>query len=281
MVRNRQKDLYFAGFLFILGLVIITPIFLMFISSLKDDRYEIMRDMGSLKAFFVLHPTLHNFREVLFESVQNFGCSFINSIIVLSVTVVLTSIVCSMAGYALQRGKLKIKKFIFLVVLSLYIIPMEAIMLPLMYQVSSWGITDTFSVQILPFVASPLYIYLFYNYFKEIPVSLSENAELEGASFWQIFKDIYLPMNKAPIITVCILQGMDMWNQYLWPLLVTTDQKVRPMSVALSSFTGTGGDIYWDQLMAASVVMLLPVLVLFIIFQRNFIESVGSSAVKG
>ncbi len=281
MVRNRQKDIYFSGFLFILGLLIITPIFLMFISSLKDDRYEIMRDMGSLKAFFVLHPTLHNFREVLFESVQNFGRSFINSIIVLSVTVVLTSIVCSMAGYALQRGKLKIKKFIFLVVLSLYIIPMEAIMLPLMYQVSSWGITDTFSVQILPFVASPLYIYLFYNYFKEIPVSLSENAELEGASFWQIFKDIYLPMNKAPIITVCILQGMDMWNQYLWPLLVTTDQKVRPMSVALSSFTGTGGDIYWDQLMAASVVMLLPVLVLFIIFQRNFIESVGSSAVKG
>ncbi len=281
MVRNRQKDLYFAGFLFILGLLIITPIFLMFISSLKDDRYEIMRDMGSLKAFFVLHPTLHNFKEVLFESVQNFGRSFINSIIVLSVTVVLTSIVCSMAGYALQRGKLKIKKFIFLVVLSLYIIPMEAIMLPLMYQVSSWGITDTFSVQILPFVASPLYIYLFYNYFKEIPVSLSENAELEGASFWQIFKDIYLPMNKAPIITVCILQGMDMWNQYLWPLLVTTDQKVRPMSVALSSFTGTGGDIYWDQLMAASVVMLLPVLLLFIIFQRNFIESVGSSAVKG
>ncbi len=270
MVRNRQKDLYFAGFLFVLGLLIITPIFLMFISSLKDDRYEIMRDMGSLKAFFVLHPTLHNFKEVLFESVQNFGRSFINSIIVLSVTVVLTSIVCSMAGYALQRGKLKIKKFIFLVVLSLYIIPMEAIMLPLMYQVSSWGITDTFSVQILPFVASPLYIYLFYNYFKEIPVSLSENAELEGASFWQIFKDIYLPMNKAPIITVCILQGMDMWNQYLWPLLVTTDQKVRPMSVALSSFTGTGGDIYWDQLMAASVVMLLPV-----------IESVGSSAVKG
>ena len=67
----------------------------------------------------------------------------------------------------------------------------------------------------------------------------------------------------------------------MWPLLVTTDQKVRPMSVALSSFTGTGGDIYWDQLMAASVVMLLPVLVLFIIFQRNFIESVGSSAVKG
>ncbi len=281
MVRSKSKDLTISFLLFILGLLIITPIFLMFISSLKDDRYEIMKDMGSLKAFIVTKPTLHNFKEVLFESVQNFGRSFFNSIIVLSVTVILTAIVCSMTGYALQRGKLKIRKYIFIAVLSLYIIPMESIMLPLMYQVSTWGITDTYVVQILPFVASPLYIYLFYNYFKEVPISLSENAELEGASFWQVFKNVYLPMNRAPIITVCILQGMDMWNQYLWPLLVTTDERVRPMSVAISSFTGTGGDIYWDQLMAASVVMLLPVLVLFLFFQRYFVESVASSAVKG
>ena len=281
MVRSKSKDLTISFLLFILGLLIITPIFLMFISSLKDDRYEIMKDMGSFKAFIVTKPTLHNFKEVLFESVQNFGRSFFNSIIVLSVTVILTAIVCSMTGYALQRGKLKIRKYIFIAVLSLYIIPMESIMLPLMYQVSTWGITDTYVVQILPFVASPLYIYLFYNYFKEVPISLSENAELEGASFWQVFKNVYLPMNKAPIITVCILQGMDMWNQYLWPLLVTTDERVRPMSVAISSFTGTGGDIYWDQLMATSVVMLLPVLVLFLFFQRYFVESVASSAVKG
>lgn len=281
MVRSKEKEKIFTVFLFILGLIIITPIFLMFISSLKDDRYEIMKDMGSLKAFVVTKPTLHNFQEILFESVQNFGRAFINSMIVLAVTVLLTSIVCSMTGYALQRGKLKIKKYIFIAVLSLYIIPMESIMLPLMYQVSTWGITDTYAVQILPFAASPLYIYLFYNYFKEVPISLSENAELEGASFWQVYKSVYLPMNKAPFITVCILQGMDMWNQYLWPLLVTTDQRVRPMSVAISSFTGTGGDIYWDQLMAASVVMLLPVLILFICFQRYFVESVISSAVKG
>ena len=281
MVRSKSKDLTISFLLFILGLLIITPIFLMFISSLKDDRYEIMKVMGSLKAFIVTKPTLHNFKEVLFESVQNFGRSFFNSIIVLSVTVILTAIVCSMTGYALQRGKLKIRKYIFIAVLSLYIIPMESIMLPLMYQVSTWGITDTYVVQILPFVASPLYIYLFYNYFKEVPISLSENAELEGASFWQVFKNVYLPMNKAPIITVCILQGMDMWNQYLWPLLVTTEEKVRPISISISSFMGTGGDIYWDQLMAASVLMLLPMLILFLFFQRFFIQSVAASAVKG
>lgn len=281
MVNTKGKEITKTILLFILGLIIIAPIFLMFVNSLKDDMYEIMRDMGSLKAFTVTHPTLSNFREILLESVQNFGRSFFNSMVVLSSTVVLSLVVASMAGYSMLRGKLGFQKYLLIFVLSLYIIPMESIMLPLMYQVTRWKITDSYIVQILPFIASPIYIYLFYNFFKQVPDSLAEAGDLEGASFWKIYKDIYLPMNSAPVVTVCILQGMDMWNQYLWPLLVTTNEKVRPMSVSIASFTGTGGIIYWDKLMAASVVMLLPVLILFLFFQRYFIESVASSAVKG
>lgn len=281
MVNSRNKEIAKTTFLTILGIIIITPIFLLFVSSLKDDRFEIMRDMGSLRAFVVLHPTLHNFYEIFFESVQNVGRGFVNSMIVLVATVVLTFIIASMAGYTIHRGKLRFEKPLLVVVLSLYIIPMEAIMLPLMYQVSSWHIMDTYIVQILPFIASPLYIYLFYNYFRAVPDSLAESADLEGASFWQIYRQVYLPMNASPIITVCILQGMDMWNQYMWPLMVTTNERRRPLSILIASFTGAGGEIYWDQLMASSVVMLLPVLVLFLFFQRYFIESVASSAVKG
>ena len=280
IVKRKSAEILKTVLLLILGIIIIIPIYLLFVASLKDDMYEIMKDMGSLKAFVVLTPTLHNFYEILFESVQNFGRAFINSMIVLSATVVLTFVVASMAGYAIQRGRLRFRKVLLVVIISLYIIPMESIMLPLMYQVTSWHITDTYLVQILPFIASPIYIFLFYQFFKQVPVSLSEAAGMEGASFWQIYKDVYLPINTSPVITVCILQGMDMWNQYLWPLLVTTDQKARPMSVSIASFTGTGGIIYWDKLMAASVVMLLPVLILFIFFQKHFIESVASSAVK-
>lgn len=280
MVVSKSREISKTVLLTILGLIIVIPIYLLLVASLKDDMYEIMKDMGSMKAFVVVHPTLHNFYEILFESVQNFGRAFLNSMIVLVVTVVLTFIVASMAGYAIQRGKLKARKLLLVVIISLYIIPMESIMLPLMYQVTSWHITDTYIVQILPFVASPIYIFLFYQFFKQVPISLSEAASMEGASFWQIYKNVYLPMNASPIVTVCILQGMDMWNQYLWPLLVTTNQSVRPMSVSIASFTGTGGIVYWDKLMAASVVMLLPVLILFMFFQRYFIESVASSAVK-
>ena len=199
MVRKKNKDIAFTIFLAVLGCIIIMPIVLMFISSLKDDRYEIMKDMGSLKAFTVSNPTLKNFHEILFESVQNFGRAFLNSIIVLSSTVVLTFFVTSMAGYAILRGKLKFQKFLFIAILSLYIIPVESIMLPLMYQVSSWGMTDTYAVQILPFIASPLYIFLFYNYFKEVPVSLAESCELEGASFWRTYWSVYLPMRSLQL----------------------------------------------------------------------------------
>lgn len=280
MVRSDSKEKAKAALLVAVGVLLIVPIYMLFVGSLKDDMYEIIKDMGTAKSFIAIHPTLHNYYEILFESVQNFSRAFLNSMVVLITTVILTFIVSSMAGYSLQQGQLKWRKILLVVVISLYIIPMEAIMMPLMYQVTAWHITDTYIVQILPFVASPIYIFLFYQFFKQVPVSLAEAAQLEGATFFQIYRSVYLPMSTSPIITVCILQGMDMWNQYLWPLLVTTKETVRPMSVSIASFTGTGGIIYWDQLMAASVVMFLPMLLLFLFFQRYFIESVASSAVK-
>lgn len=280
MVKNQNIEKIKTALLIFLGALLVIPIFMLFIGSLKDDMYEIMKDMGTAKSFIALHPTLHNYYEILFESVQNFSRAFLNSMIVLVSTVVLTFFVASMAGYSIQQGQLKARKVLLVIILSLYIIPMEAIMMPLMYQMTAWKMTDTYIVQILPFVASPMYIFLFYQFFKQVPISLSEAAKLEGASFWQIYRTIYLPMSTSPVITVCILQGMDMWNQFLWPLLVTTKPTVRPMSIAIASFMGTGGIIYWDKLMAASVLMLLPMLLLFLFFQRYFIESVASSAVK-
>lgn len=280
MVQSSAKEKVKALLLVAVGILLVVPIYMLFVGSLKDDMYEIIKDMGSAKSFIALRPTLHNYYEVLFESVQNFSRAFLNSMFVLITTVIFTFIVSSMAGYSLQQGQLRWRKILLVVVISLYIIPMEAIMMPLMYQVTSWHITDTYFVQILPFAASPIYIFLFYQFFKQVPISLSEASQLEGATFFQIYAKVYLPMSTSPIITVCILQGMDMWNQYLWPLLVTTKETVRPMSVSIASFTGTGGIIYWDQLMAASVVMFLPMLLLFLFFQRYFIESMVSSAVK-
>lgn len=278
---KRTVDTVTGVALLILAIIIVSPLLMLFVSSLKADRFQIMADMGSLRAFFVTEPTLDNFRAILSGATsQNFSRYFVNSIVVLALTVVGTIIVASMSAFTLLRGKLKIQRYLLPMIIALYIIPAEAIMLPLMYQAGHMGLIDTYIIQVIPFVAGPFYIFLFYQFYQQVPESIAESAQIEGASFWQVFSKVYFPTNGAAAITVGILTGLESWNQYLWPLLVTTSDRVRPISVAIASFSQTG-TIYWNTLMAASVLMMLPVLVFFLIMQRHFVASVMSSAVKG
>ena len=184
-----------------------------------------------------------------------------------------------MGAYALLRGKFKINRWLIFVILGLYIIPLETIMLPMLFEAIKLGLVDTYMIQIIPFIAHPLFIFLCYQSFKAIPESISEAACIDGASFWQIYRNMYIPLSVPTIVSIAILQGMETWNQYLWPLLVTQSDSVRPMTVAIANFFGQD-TIYWDRAFAASVLMMLPVLAFFLFFQRYFLASVASSAVK-
>jgi multiple sugar transport system permease protein len=203
-----------------------------------------------------------------------------NSSLVLVGTVILTLIVSSMAAFVLQQGRFRGRKLLLGIITALYIIPAETIMLPMLYECLALGITDTYWVQMLPFVASPLFIFLFYQFFAQVPQSIAEAAHIDGAGPGRIFQRIYLPLNGPALATVAILQGMGSWNQYLWPLLATNTDDYRPITVAIASFFGSD-TILWNLAMAGSVLMMLPVLAFFLAFQRFFIASVSSSAVKG
>jgi len=279
-IRERRIDKVRAVLLLILGVILVAPLFLMFASSLKDDRYQILAELGSFRAFIVTNPELSNYVEILGKkSIFPMGRFFVNSVIILSGSVVGTIAVSSMAGFALLRGKFKVNKWMIFVIVALYIIPLESIMLPMMFEAVKLRLLDTYLIQILPFIASPLFIFLFYQFFKMVPESIAEAASIEGASFWKIYRSIYFPLNVPAIVTVAILQGMDMWNQYLWPLLVTQTDRVRPMTVAIANFFGQD-EIYWDKAFAGSVLMMIPVLAFYLFFQRYFLSSVASSAVK-
>jgi multiple sugar transport system permease protein len=279
--RLRRSENVRTALLLVLALVVILPLALLFSSSLKDDRFRIMAELGSLKAFAVTDPSLNNYVEILGpDSPVPMARFFLNSCIVMAGTVLGTLLVTTMAAYALLRGKFHFRKVIMTVIIALYIIPAEAIMLPMLFLSVNMDLSNTYIIQMLPFIASPIYIFLFYQFFKEIPVSIGESALIEGASFWKIFHSIYVPLNVPAIVTVTILQGMESWNQYLWPLLVVRSERVRPMTVAIASFF-SNSDIYWDRLFAASVVMMLPILIIYLVFQKYFIASIASSAVKG
>lgn len=281
MTARRSRDILRTALLGALSVVIVAPLVILFASSLKGTRQEILADAGSWKAFVVADPTLKNFAEVLKpDSLTPFLRYLFNSALVLAATVVLTLAVSSMAAFVLLRGHFRGRRLLLGLITALYIIPSETIMLPMLYECLGLGITDSYIVQILPFAASPLFIFLLYQFFSQVPGSIAEAALIDGAGPFRIYSAIYLPLNGSSLATVAILQGMGMWNQYLWPLLSVSTDNYRPITVAIASFFGSD-TILWNLAMAGSVMMMLPVLAFFLAFQRYFIASVSSSAVKG
>ncbi|MBP2447878.1 carbohydrate ABC transporter permease [Rhizobium leguminosarum] len=267
--------------IFIIALVIVSPLLLLVVASLKDDRFQILADMGSFRAFWVSNPTLNNYAEVgRLSGELAFGRYLINSLIILVATVCSGLIVNSMAAFVLAWGSFKGRAVILSIVIALYVIPQESIIMPLVIMVSRAGMSDTFAVQIVPWVASPLYIFLFYQFFAQLPKELLEAAEIDGASFFRVYRSIFLPLSLPALATVSILMGIETWNQYLWPILVTQTDYARPIAVAIATFFGQDS-IYWDRAMAASVLMMIPILGLYLAFQRWFVSSFIGSAVKG
>ena len=266
---------------FIIALVVISPLFMLFIASLKDDRFQILADMGSFRAFWVDNPTFNNFREVgNFAGELAFGRYLGNSLFILGSTVSLGLVINSMAGFILAWGSLPGRAIILAMVIALYVIPQESIIMPLLIIVSRAGLSDTFTAQILPFVASPLYTFLFYQFFAQLPKELYEAAAIDGASIFRTWWSIFMPLSLPALATVSILMGIEAWNQYLWPILITQTDYARPISVAIATFFGQDS-IFWDRAMAASVLMMIPVLILYLAFQRWFVSSFVGSAVKG
>jgi multiple sugar transport system permease protein len=265
----------------LIALVMLSPLIMLAVASLKPDRFQILADMGSLRAFTVASPTLNNYADVAtLHGAMPFGRYLLNSLVILACTVVGGLALNSMAGFVLAWGRLPGRALILGAMLALYIVPQESIVLPLLLLVNRAGLGDGFLAQILPFMASPLYIFLFYQFFRQIPKDIYDAATVDGASLFRVYRSVCLPMSLPPMATVAILLGIETWNQYLWPLMVTQTDRARPISVAIASFFGQDS-VIWNDAMAASVLMMLPVLILYLAFQRWFVSSFISSAVKG
>jgi multiple sugar transport system permease protein len=203
-----------------------------------------------------------------------------NSILIVFSIVILGIFANSLAAYVLSRLRFTGRRLLLGGIIALMIIPVEALVVPLLLMVNRVGWLDTYQAQIVPFIAHPLSIFLFYQFFTKLPKELDEAAYIDGAGPLQIYWKIVLPLSLPVIATVAILQSLEYWNAYLWPLMVTRGPDVRPVSLALAQFFTTPPPLWGDQ-MAFSVLMSLPVLVAYLAFQRWFIQSVVGSAVKG
>jgi len=254
------------------------PLVYMVASALIPDN-QVLAKSQSLGALF---PTpfigLENFRDAI-ERAQ-VPRVFANSVLISGSIVGLGLIVNSLFGYALARLRFPGRKVLVGVVVALIIIPFEALAVPLLFMGAQVGWLDTYQIQILPFIANPLFIFLFYTFFLGIPKSLEEAAMIDGAGPVTVFRQVVAPLAKPAYATVAILGFLFSWGQFLWPSIVTRGVDVRPLPVGIGVFATTP-PVAWGDIMAYTVLMTLPLLVIFLVFQRQFVEGVSSSGVKG
>jgi sugar ABC superfamily ATP binding cassette transporter, membrane protein len=286
----RAKVLTYVG-LVVASVFAVFPLLFMIFSSLKtDDR--IFSDLGSLRAFLpVGHLSFDNYVGV-FGRVP--ATRFIlNSVIVTVCIVALGLLVNSMIGFAISRMRWKGKNVVLSLVLATLMVPFETIAVPLVYWVAKmpslqWvtdgflfkqGMLNTYQVQILPFIANALAIFLFAQHFGDIPKEIDEAARVDGASWWTIYRRIIVPLSGPTFATVAIITMLPAWNSYLWPLMVVQQESMRPASVGMQYFFQLNP--VWGEIMAYGTLITLPVLIVFVIFQRSFVASLAGTAVKG
>ena len=289
--RSQLRPLGLYAIRIALALFFAFPIVFMLVSSLKPDQ-QIFADLGSIKAFLpVGHLSLDNYTGV-FDRVPAARFLF-NSIGISAITVALGVFVNSLAAFALSRMRWRGRKIVLTAVSATLIVPIEVFAVPMVWWVNKlpWlqldgfhltiteGWLDTYQVQILPFVANAFSIFLFHQYFQSIPKELDEAAVIDGASWFGIYRRIVMPLSGPAIATVAILTFLPMWNAYLWPLMVVQSEDLRPVMIGIQYFFQTNPS--WGEIMAYSSMITVPVLALFVAFQRAFINSIASSGVKG
>ena len=274
-----------------LAIFFLFPIVFMMVSSLKPDE-QIFADLGSLRAFLPIGDVSFANYSAVFDRIP--AALFIgNSLLVTTAIVVLGLIVNSMAGFALSRMRWRGRDVVFAALIATLIVPFETIALPMVFWVAHlpWigldglqpvfelGWLNSYRVQILPFVANAFSIFLFAQYFKSIPPELDEAAQVDGAGWFTIFRRVVAPLAGPAYATVAILTFLPAWNMYLWPLMVVQQEARRPVMVGMQYFFQL--NVAWGEVMAYTTLITVPVVAVFLSFQRFFVSSIAASGVKG
>ncbi|MCD6555246.1 MAG: carbohydrate ABC transporter permease [Anaerolineae bacterium] len=263
----------------LLAFFFLFPIIFMLVSSIKVNETQIIRDMSSLAAFVPYGELgLQNYRDVFAQ--MPFGRFMFNSVFVVGSTVFGGLMVNSMIAYALARLRFGGRQFILTLIIALIIIPFEAVAIPLLLMVNRFGWLDSYHVQIIPFIADPFSIFLFYQFFIGLPKDLDEAAVVDGAGPLRVYWNIILPLSRPVFATVAILQFLSNWGKFLWPLMVTRGFEYRPLPVAIQQFFSQDPKV-WGDIFAFSAMITIPVLVVFLLFQKWFVQSVATSGIKG
>lgn len=267
-------------FALVVSVVILIPLMMMITLSLNPDKNDVLAIMGSWRSFVPTVFALDNYAAVWSDPFHPFGRYLTNTIFITTTSIVVGVVVNSAAAFSLAWGTGAYRKWIIGLIVAVLAVPGESIVFSQLKVISALGLIDTYSVQILPAISNAFFIFLFYQFFSKLPKDLIEAARVDGFNLYRIYWHIGLPSSKPLIVTVSTLQFLGIWNSYLWPIMVTRGEDVRPLSVGMSAYFGSNLTS-WGNVMAFAVCMAIPVMVFFLIVQRHFIASITGSSVKG
>ncbi|SDE38218.1 alpha-1,4-digalacturonate transport system permease protein [Paenibacillus sp. UNCCL117] len=268
---SAKAALYIA--LVLLAACWLFPVLWIVISSFKTNT-----DLYNFPPTFWPSPFTFEHFTAAFEK-GNFGRYFMNSTIVTISSTILLLLINSMAGFALAKYRFKGDTILLVGFISTLMIPLEVIMIPIFKVLSFLGLFNTLLALIIPPAATPTGVFLIRQYLLTVPDELLEAARMDGASEWRIYSRIILPLCKPILAVLAIFSFMWRWDDFLWPLIGISDPSLYTVQLALSNFIGEY-NVDWGSLLAMSVITMIPVLVVFIIFQRQFVSGMVTSGMK-
>lgn len=261
-----------AGLLWLGAGVVLLPLFIVFLTSLTPSGMIADVNVGSTQGW-----TWTNYREAWNRG--NFLLAFANSTIVALAVTALQIVTSALAGYALARFKFWGRQGILLIVLATLVIPFQLLVIPI-FLVLKWGhLINTFGALILPTAANGFGIFLMRQYFQTIPVELEEAAAIDGANRLQILWQVMLPLARPALVTLFLFTFIAEWNDLFKPLVFTTRPELRTVQLALAEFQEQFTN-NWSLMMAAVVIATVPVVLLFLAGQRQFIRGIAATGIK-
>ncbi|MBS4223332.1 carbohydrate ABC transporter permease [Lederbergia citrea] len=263
----------------IVALQFLIPLAWMILSSFKIDD-TIYKDLGTI---FAVVPnfadlSMKSYKELL--GFYNIFKNLLNSLMYASITVIFGLMINSIAGYALARFKFPFKNAILIFIIALMIVPIEAIILPLFLVVHEIGLVNTIPGYLLPFLVNVMNIFLFRQHFLSFPGELIESAKVDGLGELGSFFRIVVPSSVPMYVTVGILTFLTSWNDFLWPVMAISDSGLMPIQVALNAIFSDTYNIFTSHMMAALTIVTIPIIILFVVFQKYIIEGAVRSGIK-
>lgn len=277
---NPKRALFVLLILFVIILCFLAP-YAWIVSSSFKNQLTVFGDVSPLswRAFAPVGATIENY-VTLFQRTGILR-ALLNTAIVAGGQVALTLLLCSMAAYALTRIKFPGANIVFVLILLTFLLPIEAMMVPLYQVVSGLGLSNSLVGIMIPWIASPFGLFLLRQAFEELPAELEDAARIDGAGHVRTFFSIILPNVKVPLLTLGLITFLFSWNSFLWPLVIVQSPEHQIIQVAIAQQGSPTQLPNWGETFAGAVIATLPLVVLFLLLQKYFTQGMATSGVKG